>query len=53
VDHCADVASARGAAALHVIGNPHAEGFYRKCGFERIGTAVTRFGAGLSLRKTL
>ncbi len=53
VDHCAGVARARGSAALHVIGNPHAEGFYRKCGFERIGTVATRFGSGLSLRKIL
>lgn len=53
VDHCAGIARARGATALHVIGNPHAEGFYLACGFERIGTIETRFGAGLSLRKIL
>jgi GNAT superfamily N-acetyltransferase len=53
VDHCASVAQGRGSAALHVIGNPHAEGFYRACGFEQTGTVQTRFGVGLSLRRML
>lgn len=53
VDHCTAVSRARGASFLHVIGNPHAKGFYIACGFELIGTADTRFGPGLSLRRSL
>jgi GNAT superfamily N-acetyltransferase len=53
VEHCADVARERGSAALHVVGNAHAEGFYRACGFERIGIVQTRFGAALSMRRML
>jgi GNAT superfamily N-acetyltransferase len=53
VEHCAVIARTRGSAALHVIGNPHAEGFYRACGFEQIGTIQTRFGVGLLLRRPL
>lgn len=53
IEHCAGVARMRGAAALHVIGNPHAEGFYKACGFEQAGTVQTRFGVGLSLRRIL
>jgi GNAT superfamily N-acetyltransferase len=53
IEHCAAVAKSRGSAALHVIGNPHAEGFYRTCGFEQIGTMDTRFGVGLLFRRPL
>jgi GNAT superfamily N-acetyltransferase len=53
VDHIADVAHARAANFLHVIGNPHAEGFYRSCGFCLTGTVETRFGVGLAMRRTL
>ena len=53
VERCVAVARARGAAALHVIGNAHAAGFYRTCGFELLGTAETRFGPALSLRRPL
>ncbi|MEO8677545.1 MAG: GNAT family N-acetyltransferase [Vicinamibacterales bacterium] len=53
VEHCAGVAKVRGSAALHVVGNPHAEGFYLACGFEQTGTFETRFGAGLLMRRTL
>ena len=53
VEHCAQVARAQGSAAVCVIGNPHAEGFYTACGFRLIGTVETRFGVGLSLRKML
>lgn len=49
VDHCVDVARNRGMSALHVVGNPHAERFYRACGFELIGRTETRFGVGLTL----
>ena len=51
VDYCATTAHGRGAAALHVVGNPHAERFYTACGFERVGTADTRFGIGLLMRR--
>ena len=53
VDHIAEVARERAAGFLHVIGNPHAEGFYLACGFCVAGTVDTRFGAGLSMRRPL
>jgi uncharacterized damage-inducible protein DinB/GNAT superfamily N-acetyltransferase len=53
VEHCAASARSMGSAALHVVGNPHAEGFYAACGFERTGTVQTRFGVGLALRRAL
>jgi N-acetylglutamate synthase-like GNAT family acetyltransferase len=53
VEHCAVVARAQGSSLLHVIGNPHAQGFYAACGFKMIGTIGTRFGVGLSLIKVL
>lgn len=52
-EHCVLVARTRGSAALCVIGNPHAEGFYNACGFNVIGTSATRFGTGLLMRKRL
>lgn len=53
VEHVADVARVRAAAFLHVIGNPHAEGFYVSCGFRVTGMVDTRFGAGLGMRRPL
>ncbi len=53
VDRCAAYAIASGSTALHVVGNPHAEGFYVACGFEPIGFQGTRFGTGLLMRKKL
>ncbi len=53
VDHCAHAARLRASAALHVIGNPHAEGFYLSSCFRAIGTVETRFGVGLVMRKVL
>jgi N-acetylglutamate synthase-like GNAT family acetyltransferase len=53
VDHCAQLARLGGSTALHVVGNPHAEGFYSRCGFTRIGTVDLRFGIGLLFRKLL
>ena len=53
VDHCAEVARARGSSILHVVGNPHAEGFYTACGFGTTGTVETRFGAGLAMQRGL
>lgn len=51
VDHGAAMARERHARALHVIGNPHAEAFYRACGFETTGRVATRFGDGLRMRR--
>ena len=53
VEHCGDRARAHGAASLHVVGNPHAEGFYTSCGFETVGEFQTRFGTGLLMQKRL
>jgi len=53
VDHAAEVARRGKASFLHVIGNPHAEGFYVSCGFRVSGTVETRFGVGLDMRRTL
>src|SRR4051812_17401786 len=53
IDHTADIARARAASFLHVIGNPHAEGFYTSCGFRITGTVETQFGIGLAMRKAL
>ena len=53
VEHCCLAAKASGASALHVIGNPHAEGFYDTCGFKTMGTEQTRFGIGLLMRRGL
>jgi len=53
VEHCAAAARATGAASLHVIGNPHAEGFYSACGFETLGTQQMRFGVGLLMKRDL
>jgi len=53
VAHCVEAARARGATALHVLGNPHATAFYRDCGFEIVGVEATRFGSGLRLRRPL
>jgi GNAT superfamily N-acetyltransferase len=53
VDHCADVARQRASRILHVVGNPHAEGFYAACGFHSTGTVETRFGAGLAMQRDL
>jgi GNAT superfamily N-acetyltransferase len=53
VDHVAEIARSREATFLHVIGNPHAEGFYLSCGFRVTGTIDTRFGTGLAMRRAL
>jgi GNAT superfamily N-acetyltransferase len=53
VNHIVDVARARAASFLHVVGNPHAEGFYISCGFHATGTVQTRFGLGLAMKKAL
>jgi N-acetylglutamate synthase-like GNAT family acetyltransferase len=53
IERCVAFAHAQGATFLHVIGNPHAAGFYTACSFEVAGTHETRFGMGLSMRKEL
>src|SRR5262245_24331747 len=53
VNHVAEVARLRNVTVLHVIGNPHAEGFYVSCGFRTTGTVQTRFGVGLGMRRLL
>ncbi len=53
VDRCAAYAITNGSHALHVVGNPHAIGFYEACGFKALGESSTRFGVGLLMRKTL
>ena len=53
VEHSAQVARKNGSAALHVIGNQHAQDFHIACGFNEIGTTLTRFGVGLLFKKAL
>ena len=53
VEHCALLAQRRAAGALHVVGNPHAEGFYLACGFRTTGAVETRFGAGLAMQRAV
>jgi GNAT superfamily N-acetyltransferase len=53
VDHAAEMARVRAAAFLHVVGNPHAEGFYVSCGFSVTGRIDTRFGVGLAMQRPL
>jgi len=53
VEHCADLARGRASRILHVVGNPHAEGFYVACGFRTTGAVETRFGAGLAMQRGL
>ena len=53
VERCADLAGGRGSSILHVVGNPHAEGFYAACGFRTTGSVETRFGAGLAMQREL
>jgi N-acetylglutamate synthase-like GNAT family acetyltransferase len=45
-------AVADGADFLYVVGNPRAAEFYYACGFVLTGREQTRFGIGLSLRKS-
>jgi len=53
VEHCCAEAKSAGASSLHVVGNPHAAGFYRACGFKMLGTKQMRFGVGLLMRRDL
>ena len=51
IEHCSEIARSQGCTFLHVVGNPHAEEFYLACGFGLTGTAETRFGPGLLMRR--
>ena len=53
VEHCCLAAKVSGARAIHVVGNPHAEGFYKACGFQSIGRQQMRFGVGLLMKRAL
>lgn len=53
LEHCVSRACAGGATSFHVLGNPHAERFYRACGFTHIGTQQTRFGTGLLFNRAI
>lgn len=53
VEACCAAARAAGARYLHVVGNPHAEGFYGSCGFKMLGTTQMRFGIGLLMKREL
>jgi GNAT superfamily N-acetyltransferase len=53
VEHCAELARRRASRVLHVVGNPHAEGFYRSCDFRTTGVVETRFGTGLAMQRAI
>jgi len=53
VDHVSALARTEGATTLHVIGNAHAVEFYERCRFSVCGSAETRFGPALAMRRSL
>jgi GNAT superfamily N-acetyltransferase len=53
VERCFAAARELGATSIHVIGNPHAEGFYVSCGFSTLREQHTRFGVGLLMTRDL
>jgi GNAT superfamily N-acetyltransferase len=53
IERCVSAAYAAGAHSIHVVGNPHAEGFYLSCGFKMLGRKQMRFGTGLLMRREL
>jgi len=53
VEAAAARAASHGAERLHVVGNPHAEGFYKRVGFVVVGTFATQFGPGLLMTLSL
>ena len=53
VERARQLAVGLGATALHVVANPHADGFYRSVGFVAAGTFQTRFGVGMLMRLEL
>jgi len=52
VEHFVDVARSRGSTSIHVVGNPHAESFYRACGFESQGPSYLGGGRPALSEKT-
>jgi GNAT superfamily N-acetyltransferase len=53
VERAKDYGRDHSASWLHVIGNPHAGGFYEACGFVTYGAYETEFGPGLLMRVSL
>ncbi len=53
VEYVCSATRGMGAGSIHVVGNPHAEAFYRSCGFKMLGTKEMRFGVGLLLKRDL
>lgn len=53
VNHCKLIAKMTGSQMIYVVANPHAEGFYRNCGFEATGIEPTRFGPGIVMQLKL
>jgi len=53
VERAALHALEHGASVLHVVGNPHAEGFYLRCGFRQTDISQTQFGTGLLMELAL
>ncbi|MBO9576113.1 MAG: GNAT family N-acetyltransferase [Sphingobium sp.] len=53
VEAASALARDKGCRALHVVGNPYAEGFYLRCGFQRTGLVETRFGTGIAMIRAL
>ena len=53
VEHCCFIAKSAGVASLHVVGNPHAEGFYANCDFKMLGTKQMQSGIGLLMKRSL
>jgi GNAT superfamily N-acetyltransferase len=53
VDEAGRLARARGARAVHVVGNPHARAFYESQGFVQSGEAQTRFAVAPNFFKPL
>lgn len=53
VERAALQAAELGAKYLHVVGNPHAEGFYLALGFVTYGTFETRFAPAPLMRRPL
>ncbi len=51
VERATEYAREHSATWLHVVGNPHAEGFYEACGFVTYGSYETEFGPGLLMRR--
>jgi len=53
VERCVVEARTGGAKSICVVGNPHAVGFYSKCGFVILGEMQMRFGTGLVMKRDL